>query len=154
MGISVRTSSVALILSQSQLFIEHQACLSTATEGIRKDLQTLDLFVRRVDYQRAIYLIYGHEANARGVGKIETIANEFQELAAIVLWLHSLHPLVSCYCQIKLNYYTLISKAHSFSIPKSASAIIRAPFSLDGKTPLTSLLLPRLRLNISALLLK
>lgn len=62
---------------------------STAAEGIRKDLQTLDLFVRRVGYQRAIYLIYGHEANARGVGKIEVIANEFQELMPIELWLHS-----------------------------------------------------------------
>lgn len=62
---------------------------SMAADGIRKDLQTLDLFVRRVSYQRAIYLIYGHEANARGVGKIETIAKEFQELVPIELWLHS-----------------------------------------------------------------
>ena len=62
---------------------------STVADGIRKDLQTLDLFVRRVGYQRAIYLIYGHEANARGVKKIEAIANEFQELAPIELWLHS-----------------------------------------------------------------
>lgn len=62
---------------------------STAAEGIRKDLQTLDLFVRRVRYQRAIYLIYGHEANAWGVKRIEAIANEFQELVPIELWLHS-----------------------------------------------------------------
>ncbi len=62
---------------------------STAVEGIRKDLQTLDLFVRRVGYQRAIYLIYGREANARGVRRVEAIANECEELAAIELWLHS-----------------------------------------------------------------
>ncbi len=62
---------------------------STAAEGIRKDLKTLDLFVRRVGYQRAIYLIYGNDANARGVGRIEAIANEFQELMPIELWLHS-----------------------------------------------------------------
>lgn len=62
---------------------------STAADGIRKDLQTLDLFVRKVGYQRAIYLIYGHEANARGVGRIEAIANEFQILVPIEVWLHS-----------------------------------------------------------------
>jgi hypothetical protein len=62
---------------------------SMATEGIRKDLQTLDLFVRRVGYKRAIYLIYGAKADAQGVEKIETIVNEFQELVPIELWLHS-----------------------------------------------------------------
>jgi len=62
---------------------------STAADGIRKDLQNLDLFVRRVGYQRAIYLIYGPEANARGVGRIEAIANEFQNLVPIEVWLHS-----------------------------------------------------------------
>lgn len=62
---------------------------STAAEGIRKDLQSLDLFVRRVGYQRAIYLIYGHQANARGVERIEKIANEFQDLMTIEVWLHS-----------------------------------------------------------------
>lgn len=62
---------------------------STTTDGIRKDLKTFDLFVRTVGYQRAIYLIYGHEANARGVGRIETIANEFDNLVPIELWLHS-----------------------------------------------------------------
>ena len=62
---------------------------STGAAGIRKDLQALDLFVRRVRYQRAIYLIYGREANARGVEKIEAIANEFQNLVPIEVWLHS-----------------------------------------------------------------
>jgi len=64
---------------------------STAAEGIRKDLRTLDLFVRKVGYQRAIYLIYGHEANTRGVEKIEAIIadDEFRELVPIELWLHS-----------------------------------------------------------------
>lgn len=62
---------------------------STAADGIRKDLHTLDLFVRRVGYQRAVYLIYGHEANARGVGRIEEIADEFQTLVPIEVWLHS-----------------------------------------------------------------
>jgi len=69
---------------------------STAADGVRKDLQTLDLFVRKVGYQRAIYLIYGREANAAGVLRIELIANEFSELVPIEVWLHSdvNHPAV------------------------------------------------------------
>jgi hypothetical protein len=62
---------------------------STAATGVRKDLETLDLFVRTVGYQRAIYLIYGREANAAGVARIEAIANEFPELVPIEVWLHS-----------------------------------------------------------------
>lgn len=62
---------------------------STRANGIRKDLSTLDLFVSKVGYQRAIYLIYGHEANETGVRKIQKIANQFQELKHIELWLHS-----------------------------------------------------------------
>lgn len=62
---------------------------SIAAAGVRKDLQTLDLFVRKVGYQRAIYLIYGREANAAGVKKIEVIADEFPELVPIEVWLHS-----------------------------------------------------------------
>lgn len=62
---------------------------STVAAGVRKDLETLDLFVRKVGYQRAIYLIYGWEANAEGVARIEAIANEFHELVPIEVWLHS-----------------------------------------------------------------
>lgn len=62
---------------------------STAASGVRKDLRTLDRFVREVGYQRAIYLIYGWEANAEGVAKIKEIANEFADLAPIEVWLHS-----------------------------------------------------------------
>jgi len=56
---------------------------STSANGIRKDLKTLDLFVRKVGYQRAIYLVYGPDANARGVRRIEAIVNAFQELKPI-----------------------------------------------------------------------
>jgi hypothetical protein len=62
---------------------------STATAGVRKDLKTLHLFLRKVGYQRAIYLIYGREANAEGVAKIGAVANEFSELMPIEVWLHS-----------------------------------------------------------------
>ena len=62
---------------------------SMAADGIRKDLETLDLFVRKVGYQRAIYLIYGQEAKARGLERIEAIADEFEDLVPIEVWLHS-----------------------------------------------------------------
>lgn len=62
---------------------------STAADGIRKDLKTLDLFVRKVGYRRAIYLLYGHEANVRGVRRIEEVANDFEDLVPIEIWLHS-----------------------------------------------------------------
>lgn len=68
---------------------------SIDTRGVCKDLRTLDLFVRKVGYQRAIYLIYGRYANAQGVSRIEAIAKEaiakgeFTELMPIELWLHS-----------------------------------------------------------------
>lgn len=62
---------------------------STAVAGVRKDLETLDIFLRKVGYQRAIYLIYGQGADAEGVARIENIASEFAELSPIELWLHS-----------------------------------------------------------------
>lgn len=62
---------------------------STASDGIRKDLRTLDLFLRTVGYQRGIYLIYGGKANTYGIERIAAIANEFNELMPIELWLHS-----------------------------------------------------------------
>lgn len=62
---------------------------SMAVRGIRKDLETLDLFMRTVGYKRAIYLIYGHEASARGIERVEAVAREFRELMPIELWLHS-----------------------------------------------------------------
>lgn len=62
---------------------------STSANGVEKDLKTLDLFVRKVRYHRAIYLIYGPEANARGVERIKAVANRFQELVPIEVWLHS-----------------------------------------------------------------
>lgn len=56
--------------------------------GIRKDIKTLDLFVRKVGYQRAVYLIYGHEASDEGVARIDSISQEFAELVPIELWVH------------------------------------------------------------------
>lgn len=62
---------------------------SVTASGIRKDLKTLDLFVRKVGYKRAIYLIYGSNANELGVTNIQAVANEFENLEPIEVWLHS-----------------------------------------------------------------
>lgn len=61
---------------------------STERAGIQKDLTTLDLFVREVGYQRAIYLIYGWEEDKETVKKISAVAGEFPELVPIEIWLH------------------------------------------------------------------
>jgi hypothetical protein len=42
--------------------------------GITKDLNTLSVFINNVGYQRAIYLLYGHEIDERLIGKIERLA--------------------------------------------------------------------------------
>jgi len=57
-------------------------------DGIRKDIHTLDLFLRNVGYQRAIYLFFGHAANDRLVERVQTIADEFAELKPIEIWIH------------------------------------------------------------------
>lgn len=62
---------------------------STVLGGVRKDLETLDLFMRRVGYKRAIYLLYGREATPEGLARIEAVATEFPVLAPVEVWLHS-----------------------------------------------------------------
>ncbi|MET3460222.1 hypothetical protein [Variovorax atrisoli] len=60
---------------------------STALEGMRKDLATLDLFIRKIEYKRAIYLIYGPLAAARLVEKIASEAKKMGITTAIEVWL-------------------------------------------------------------------
>ena len=58
------------------------------TDGIRADLDKLSLFVGTVGYQRAIYLVYGDDAEAAAV----RIADQAEGRAAtslIELWLHT-----------------------------------------------------------------
>lgn len=62
---------------------------SLALDGIRKDLHTLDVFLRQVDYKKAIYLIYGAQATAHGASIVESVACDFPELRPIEIWLHS-----------------------------------------------------------------
>ena len=57
-------------------------------DGIIKDLKTLALFRERVNYQRAIYLVFGHEAEA-AADRVRRCWNELGELPPIELWIHS-----------------------------------------------------------------
>lgn len=59
-----------------------------ANDGIRKDIKTLDRFVRRVNYKRAIYLFFGHAADNALIKRIRSVAEEFDELVPIELWFH------------------------------------------------------------------
>lgn len=61
---------------------------SLSTHGIAKDLRTLNLFLREVNYQRAIYLIYGDQATTIGIKEIEAEAYKISELGPIEIWLH------------------------------------------------------------------
>lgn len=56
--------------------------------GIVKDLKTLSIFCTRVWYERAIYLLYGHNTEA-AAERVHTAAREIADLPLIELWLHS-----------------------------------------------------------------
>ncbi|MGA3091807.1 MAG: hypothetical protein ABSD75_24630 [Terriglobales bacterium] len=59
-----------------------------AAREIDKDLGTLTLFMNRLGYHRAIYLIYGAEAPDAAV-RVHECAARFQQIAPFELWLHS-----------------------------------------------------------------
>jgi hypothetical protein len=61
---------------------------SITTEGILKDLNTLNIFIQKALYKRGIYLIYGDEANANSFSQIESTAAKFTEIGPIEVWLH------------------------------------------------------------------
>ena len=58
------------------------------TRDIDKDLGTLTLFVHRLGYQRAIYLVYGADA-PRAADRVHERVARFQEIAPFELWLHT-----------------------------------------------------------------
>ena len=60
---------------------------NAARDGIEKDLKTLALFRTDVGYQRAIYLVFGHES-PRAIERVRHIAKEFNGLPPIELWAH------------------------------------------------------------------
>lgn len=59
-----------------------------ANDGIRKDIETLDGFVRKVHYKRAIFLFFGHAADNGLIERMRSVAEEFDELGPIELWFH------------------------------------------------------------------
>ncbi len=67
---------------------------------IRKDLKTLSRFTSKAGYQRAIYLVYGYEADSFAE-YVEEIAARFEELKPIELWLHK-NPGKPAECHITL----------------------------------------------------
>lgn len=58
----------------------------TRNPGIKKDLRTLSLFTQQVGYQKAIYLIYGHNADSL-ITRVRRIHRQ-ENLAPIELWIH------------------------------------------------------------------
>jgi hypothetical protein len=58
-----------------------------ANDGLEKDLDTLSLFLSKVEYERAILLIYGDEADDIS-NSIARIAATVKDLGKIELWLH------------------------------------------------------------------
>lgn len=59
-----------------------------SNDGIRKDLHKLSLFRTRVGYERAIYLVYGHDAEPV-IERVQSIADvELGGMEHIELWLH------------------------------------------------------------------
>jgi hypothetical protein len=58
------------------------------SDGLKKDLETLSLFVNKAGYRRGILLIYDDEVTKEIVNPIGRIAVRVKELASIELWLH------------------------------------------------------------------
>ncbi len=61
---------------------------SMSKKGVFKDLATFDILIRKVEYRRAIYLIYGNDANMLNLDKIRNIAGEFENLVPVEIWFH------------------------------------------------------------------
>ncbi len=57
-------------------------------DAIKKDLTKLTAFLRKDNYRRAIYLIYGNESKETGKGIIENL-NEPKISEHIEIWIHS-----------------------------------------------------------------
>jgi hypothetical protein len=61
-------------------------------DGIKKDLESLAIFINRVQYQRAIYLIYGYDIDPQKMfEKIQSIAEQISDLPNIEIWFHLYH---------------------------------------------------------------
>jgi hypothetical protein len=67
--------------------IEVKTC-DCRRDGIEKDLRSLTVFINRARYQRAIYLVYGSQADDRLEKLIAETARSMSKLAPIELWIH------------------------------------------------------------------
>jgi hypothetical protein len=56
-------------------------------DGIEKDLRTLALFRTKVNYQRAIYLLFGYDA-LTAAERVRRVSVQLGELPPIELWVH------------------------------------------------------------------
>ena len=81
------------ILSKPDLLVHRPVAIieikhsRAANDGLEKDLDTLSLFLSKVEYERAILLIYGDEADDIS-NSIARIAATVKDLGKIELWLH------------------------------------------------------------------
>ncbi len=74
-------------MSGNSTIIEVKSSRAQA-DGIQKDLNTLALFRSKVGYQRAIYLVFGFEAEL-AAERIRGVAEKCGDLPLIELWVHS-----------------------------------------------------------------
>jgi len=75
-------------MSGNHAIIEVKSSMAQGA-GIAKDLNTLALFKSKVGYKRAIYLLFGHEAEVTAE-RVRRIAQTIQGLPEIELWLHAM----------------------------------------------------------------
>jgi hypothetical protein len=61
-------------------------------QGIKKDIETLSLFVNKVRYKKAIYLFFGYGLRDNGILRtIKSVASVMEKLAPIEIWFHCFH---------------------------------------------------------------
>jgi hypothetical protein len=72
-------------MSRNHAIIEVKSLMADH-EGIRKDLNTLQLFRTEVGYERAIHLIYGSGRFNRVLGLVEWCAKEMGLAAPVEVW--------------------------------------------------------------------
>jgi len=59
--------------------------------GIKKDIESLSLFINKVNYKRAIYLLFGYELNDSKFQEIIEVSARIENLVPIEVWFHVCH---------------------------------------------------------------
>lgn len=83
--------------------------------GIEKDLKNLALFKSKVQYKRAIYLIYDDNLNSKVEGILE-ISKRVRFLPKIELWLQE-EPEKAAY-----HFFTFVHPVENYDYPSPAPA--------------------------------